>query len=77
MRLVKSRGGYSIGVYDPEKQAKEKVYKLYADGRLSYFTAADYSASSEMMRLIKTIINEIAAREDIKTEQQILKLELL
>lgn len=76
MRLVKSRGGYSIGVYDPEKQAKEKVYKLYADGRLSYFTAADYSARSEMMRLIKTIINEIAAREDIKTEQQILKLEL-
>lgn len=74
MRLVKSKGGYSIGVYDPEKKMKDKVYKLYSDGRLSYYTAADYSARSELMSYMKTIIDEIAAKENIKTEQKILNI---
>ena len=74
MRLVKSKGGYSIGVYDPDKKVKDKVYKLYADGRLSYYTAADYSAHSELMSYIRTIVDEIAAKEKIKTEQQILNI---
>lgn len=34
MRLVKSKGGYSVGVYDPEKNNRAKVYKLYNDNRL-------------------------------------------
>lgn len=75
MRLVKSKGGYSIGVYDPKKQMKDKVYKLYADGRLNYYTAADYTARSELMRYIKTIIDEIDVKENIRTEQQILNIE--
>jgi len=75
MRLVKSKGGYSIGVYDPDKKMKDKVYRLYADGRLSYYTAADYSAQGELMHYMKTIIDEIAAKENIKTEQQILEVD--
>lgn len=34
MRLVKSKGGFSIGVFDPEKNARKKVYQLYSDGRI-------------------------------------------
>ena len=75
MRLVKSRGGYSIGVYDPNKNMKENVYKLYADGRLSFYTAADYSAKSELMTYMKAIIDEIDAKENIKTEQLILNID--
>lgn len=75
MRLVKSKGGYSIGVYDPDKKMKDKVYKLYADGRLNYYTAADYSARAQLMFYMKTIIDEIAAKESIKTEQQILNID--
>lgn len=75
MRLVKSKGGYSIGVYDPDKKMKDKVYRLYADGRLSYYAAADYSAQGELMHYMKTIIDEIAAKENIKTEQQILEVD--
>ena len=75
MRLVKSRGGYSIGVYDPDKQMKDNVYKLYADGRLSFFTAADYSPKAELMTFVKQIIDEINAKENIKTEQQILNID--
>ena len=74
MRLVKSKGGYSIGVYDPEKNERKKVYQLFADGRLSFYTAADYSARSELMNYMKNIIDEVAAKEKIKTEQEILKI---
>lgn len=72
MRLVKSKGGYSIGVYDPEKNVKDKVYKLFADGRLSYYAPADYSSRSKLMSYIKMIIDEVAAKENAKTEQKIL-----
>ena len=74
MRLVKSKGGYSIGVYDPEKNQRKKVYQLFADGRLSFYTAADYSARGELMQYMKTIIDEVAAKERIKTEQKVLKI---
>lgn len=75
MRLVKSKGGYSIGVYDPEKNQRKKVYQLFADGRLSFYTAADYSARSELMQYMKKIIDEVAAKERIKTEQNVLKID--
>lgn len=74
MRLVKSKGGYSIGVYDPEKNQRNKVYQLFADGRLSFYTAADYSARSELMQYIKTIINDVESKERIRTEQKVLSI---
>lgn len=73
MRLVKSRGGYSIGVFDPEKDNRTKVYQLYNDGRLNFYAPADYSARSPLMQYIKQIIREVAARENMKTEQMILR----
>lgn len=74
MRLVKSKGGYSIGVFDPEKNQRKKVYQLFGDGRLSFYTAANYSARSELMQFIKKIIDEVAVKEHIKTEQKVLKI---
>ena len=73
MRLVKSRGGYSIGVYDPEKNNRSKVYQLYNDGRLNFYAPADYSSRGLLMKYMKQIIDEIAAREKMRTEQMILK----
>lgn len=74
MRLVKSKGGYSIGVFDPEKNNTDKVYQLFADGRLSFYAPADYSARSEISKYMKQIIDEIVAKEAIKTERKLLKL---
>ncbi len=72
MRLVKSRGGYSIGVYDPTKNAKEKVYTLYNDGRISFYAPADYSKDGEIFGIITQIIDEVAAREKIcKTKERL------
>ncbi|MCR5460858.1 MAG: haloacid dehalogenase-like hydrolase [Acetatifactor sp.] len=73
MRLVKSKGGYSIGVYDPEKGIKEKVLQLYADGRISFYAPANYCARSKLMEYMKEIIDEVAAKERIKTERIIMK----
>jgi phosphoserine phosphatase len=73
MRLVKSKGGYSIGVFDPEKNIRKKVYQLFGDGRINLYAPADYSEGSDISRLMIRIIDEIAAREAIKAEQRILK----
>ena len=73
MRLVKSRGGYSIGVYDPDKNDRSKVYQLFNDKRLSFYAPANYSNKGELMRYMKQIIDEIASKEIIKKEQIILK----
>ena len=40
MKLVNDNGGYSIGVYNGEKT---KVYKMVRDGRIKYYTPADYT----------------------------------
>ena len=73
MRLVKSKGGYSIGVFDPIKNNRAKVYQLFNDGRLSFYAPADYSANSELSKFMKQIIDDISAKESIKTECKILK----
>ena len=74
MRLVKSKGGFSIGVFDPEKNARKKVYQLYSDGRIDFYAPADYSPKSDISRYMRQIIDTIAARETIKTEQRKLRV---
>lgn len=75
MRLVKSKGGYSIGVFDPEKDIRQKVYQLFNDGRINYFAPADYSSRSELTKYVKQIIDSVAAKENMKTEQMILNVD--
>ena len=62
-KLVNSRGGHSIGVYNPETMNKEKVYKIMVDNRIRYFAPADYTENSEIDRLLKAIIVKTAAQE--------------
>lgn len=73
MRLVKSRGGFSIGVYDPQKNQTDKVKRLFADGRLTFFAPADYRDGGELMRFMQKVIDEVAAKERVKREQGKLK----
>ena len=57
MKLVNSNGGHSIGVYNPESQKKDKVYKMMHDKRIKYFAPADYREGSELDTLVKAIID--------------------
>lgn len=63
MKLVNSKGGYSIGVYDPETCDKSKVFRMLNEGRIKYYSPADYSEGSDLDKLIKTIINRTAENE--------------
>lgn len=74
MRLVKSKGGYSIGVYDPDKDNRDRVYQLYTEGRISFYAPADYRARSDISRFMKQIVDEIASREAMKTERKVLDI---
>ena len=72
MTLVKQKGGYSIGVYDPVTNNKKKVYQLFGDGRLNFYAPADYSENSPIFAYMKKVIDEIAAKEALKRENKIL-----
>lgn len=63
MKLVNTYGGHSIGVYNPKKNNKEKVYKMLREKRIKYFAPADYTAGSEIERLVQGIIDKTAAYE--------------
>ena len=54
MKLVKTNGGYSIGVYPKRKPATCK--SLIAEKRVDFIFAADYSEGSELEQYIKDII---------------------
>lgn len=73
MRVVTSKGGYSIGVYDPITDRRAKVYKLFEDGRLSFFAPADYSTTAPLFHTVKGIMENIASRERLKSRRAELK----
>lgn len=61
-RLVKSLGGTSIAVYKPNtKGAKAKSESMRRDGRVNFVAPADYSDGSLVDRIIKAIMDKIAA----------------
>ncbi len=66
MKLVNSYSGHSIGVYNPDTQDKNKVFKMKNDNRIRYFVPADYTEGSEIDQLLKAIINKTAAYEELE-----------
>lgn len=62
MKLVSSRGGHAIGVYDPHTGNRKKVDKLLEENRIDCAAAADYTENSPLDGLVKRIIDGIAAR---------------
>lgn len=70
MRVVKSKGGTSIGVFDPVKDNRQRVYELHNDGRINFFAPADYRTTKDLFKLLKKVIDSIAAREALKEIQE-------
>lgn len=67
MRLVKSFGGYSIAVYNPDiKGARREMTTLIQDNRVSHVCPANYAIDSEMDQLVKTIIDKIALDDKLE-----------
>jgi len=68
MSLVNANGGHSIGVYDPVKKDKDKVYKMMRHHRIRYYAPADYTNGSKLDTLVKQIIRKTAAYEVLECE---------
>ena len=75
MKLVKTRGGYSIGVFNPKTNDRTKVHKMTRDSRIDYFVPADYSEGTELDNLIKTIIDKTVFNEKLETKKNADKVE--
>jgi phosphoserine phosphatase len=73
MKMVRYQQGHAIAVYDPKKRksknrrsGKEIAESLIKDGRADFATSADYSEGSSLDKLVKGLIDKIAANEKVK-----------
>ena len=73
MTLIKQKGGYTIGVFDPVSKNKKRVYQLFNDGRLDFYAPARYTEDSAIFSHVKHIIDQVAARERQKEEKLVLE----
>ncbi|HFU4451246.1 TPA: HAD family hydrolase [Streptococcus suis] len=74
MKLVNVKGGFSIGVYNPNKN-QESVVKMMRENRISYFTQADYRENSDLDQLLKLIIEKVSVNEKLVVWSQKNKVE--
>lgn len=73
MRLVKSKGGYSIAVTDPNKPEENKAHKLFNDKRIDYFTSTDYRKESQLFSYIRLIMDDVVLKDKLIKEHKVLK----
>lgn len=66
MRLVKEYGGNSIVVYNKEKAKSQLIAKkLIDEQRANFMCEANYEENSRIDKIIKMIIKEIQAKEEL------------
>lgn len=69
MSLIKSKGGFAVGVYDRENKGAARIKRLYDDGRVNYFTTADYRAGSPLYRYVKAVLTYVASKSHLNSLQ--------
>lgn len=64
MKMVASKGGHSIAVYDPKTNngGREIISKLISDDRVNFVAPADYERDSQLDIIVKGVLGRIAAR---------------
>ena len=67
MTLLKQNGGKSIAV-NPEKEI-DKVRQIYTDGRVNFICRADYSAGSDLEKVLHLIIDSAALTQQIEDKE--------
>ena len=74
MKLIKSKGGFSVCVYNPDSQrAFETAKKIFNDGRVNFIAPADYKKSSPLDVMVKKVLDNIANKEFIKEKMADIK----
>lgn len=67
MLLVKQNGGHSIAVYPKGERAK--VEYLYQEGRVNFIARADYGEKSDIVAIVKLIIDQVHIAEQIEQKK--------
>jgi hypothetical protein len=62
MKMMHTKGGYSIAVYDPRNSDRdqEKIYSLISEDRVNFVAAADYREGAALDLIVKGLIGRIA-----------------
>ena len=64
MKMVRSQGGHSIAVFDPNKwrdgKMQRKVFNLIAEDRADFVVPADYLVGSQLDITVKGVLGRIA-----------------
>lgn len=72
MKLLKSKGGNSVCVYNPESPKSYNTAKsIFKDGRVNFFAPADYSENSQLDQLVKKLLNIIADQNFITNKMKV------
>lgn len=66
MKLVNSKGGHSIGVFNPETVNNDSVHRLLRENRIKYYAPASYEEGEKLDVLIKAIIDRTAENEKLE-----------
>ncbi len=62
MKMMHTKGGFSIAVYDPRNSARdqEKIYGLISEDRVNFVAAADYREGQPLDLIVKGLLGRIA-----------------
>ena len=62
MKMMHTKGGYSIAVYDPRNSERDqqKIYGLISEDRVNFVAAADYREGSALDLIVKGLVGRIA-----------------
>ena len=62
MKMMHTKGGFSIAVYDPLNREKDqkKVYSLISEDRVNFVAAADYREGTALDLIVKGLVGRIA-----------------
>ncbi|WP_421730333.1 HAD family hydrolase [Brevundimonas sp.] len=65
MKMMHTKGGFSIAVYDPRNSDKDqkKIYSLISEDRVNFVAAADYREGQPLDLIVKGLIGRIAINE--------------
>ena len=68
MQLVQNNGGHSIAIYSDKDESALK--KLLAEKRTNVCIKADYSKGSDLEKVVKSIIQTVAAEANLKAQSK-------
>ena len=65
MKLVKQNGGYSVAVYKPGDEKKQrKAEQLILDERVNFVSPANYKKNGEVYSIVTVILDKIKSDYD-------------